>query len=986
MTDRHDDERRIGERFDAYLRHEIGQADVRAIAGRATEPAPRRPGARWAIGGIGATVVLALAFTLSVTQLLPATTSPTPSASAVPTPSASASAGARAAERIGTFAGGGLWAQSGSALYLSTDGGATWSAGSIDPDPVAVFVLDAQHAWTVTIGPGSTGNTGDPQHDVLHYVVNRTSDGGASWQSTAIDGSYPETGAALSFVDAEHGYLLIEPERFSATAASVFATGDDGSTWQHVATAGANQLWYARMFAAAPDGTLWSGAEVTAAGAGEWDLLSVSRDGGATWSAVPLPGRERLANGDFLLAPPAIFGSTVVIAVDAYGPITFYRSADAGRTWDVSQPLPFDGEAGTPEVLDPKHWVVAPPTGLDLWITDDAGQTWHEQSTQGLPGNGPIAGVAFARDGEHGMALVSLGNTPTPSGLFVTTDGGRTWQPAALPGASASPAPQPSGGSGPWTGLTWSDPGTVTAPFIYALVEWHGEYVGVGQGSGDNGTEDPVAISQDGIHWRTVHTGSTFGDYPIHIAALPNALVAVGNLQLPAGCPQGEGAVCTPAASAPVWFSTDATHWTQVAPDSFGQAYFAALAAGPKGAVITGQTVTGQPALWFSPDGSHWRAVQLGSVFDKAMLNSVTATADGFFVAGGIGEPDFTSGGAGGYGTRVPAGWWSSDGLTWHAAPVVGATAAPGAQLLAIYAGSGGLLAIGSDNPTSPRSGSAWASADGRSWSSVEIPMPYSALLMADGTHVVAIGPDPAGDADSLAAWLSTDGAQWQRLGISGNASTMPGGDPSLTSKARLDTVRVVSGGLVAIGSLGADQLSWFADAGVPHVPVASSSGAPLGGPSVSATDSNAGFTLTMTLDHDRYRAGQPITVTTTLAYGGPDPTVKLWTNSDPGLVDFDVTQVGGPLSMLGGGTTDCVSTSMAKGQAISAPFAKVGGWSNDDPYAAFYESYYNDPQLRLPAGTWQISAKSGFGIGGTDCGSGQDGNLRTTIKVVVEP
>ncbi len=56
------------------------------------------------------------------------------------------------------------------------------------------------------------------------------------------------------------------------------------------------------------------------------------------------------------------------------------------------------------------------------------------------------------------------------------------------------------------------------------------------------------------------------------------------------------------------------------------------------------------------------------------------------------------------------------------------------------------------------------------------------------------------------------------------------------------------------------------------------------------------------------------------------------------------------------------------------------------DRDAAFYDAYYHDPQLRLPAGTWRISAKSGFGIGGTDCGSGADANLRATIVVVVEP
>jgi hypothetical protein len=146
------------------------------------------------------------------------------------------------------------------------------------------------------------------------------------------------------------------------------------------------------------------------------------------------------------------------------------------------------------------------------------------------------------------------------------------------------------------------------------------------------------------------------------------------------------------------------------------------------------------------------------------------------------------------------------------------------------------------------------------------------------------------------------------------------------------------------------------------------------------------GFSLSMTLDHDRYRAGQPIRVTTTLSYGGPEAKAMLWTNSSPGLVGFDVVQQDGPLSMPGGGTSDCVAVSMAKGQAHAVAFSKIGGWSNDDPYAAFYDSYYHDPQLRLSAGTWRISAKSGFSIGGSDCGVGETANLRATAEIVVEP
>ena len=181
------------------------------------------------------------------------------------------------------------------------------------------------------------------------------------------------------------------------------------------------------------------------------------------------------------------------------------------------------------------------------------------------------------------------------------------------------------------------------------------------------------------------------------------------------------------------------------------------------------------------------------------------------------------------------------------------------------------------------------------------------------------------------------------------------------------------------------------ASAGIPpsptaSSPVASSNGSPLHGPPLSANVTNDGFKLVMTVDHDRYRAGQPIRLTTTLSYTGPTAKARLWTNSAPGLVGFDVVQVDGPLLMPGGGTADCVRMSMTSGETRAIAFSKIGGWSNDDPFAGFYDSYYRDPQLRLPAGTWQISAKSGFTIGGSDCGAGHAADLRTGLQIVVEP
>lgn len=445
MTEPPDDlERRFGERFEAYLRDGVRHVDARSVVRRMAETSrqPRMTRPR-AAALVAATVIAAAVLTVSAQRLIPASSSATPIPSLTPSPSASANLGAPAIDEAGTFTGGGLWARHSGDLYLSTDGGASWSRGTIDPDPLAMFVLDAQHAWVVSAGPGSTGNTGNPGQDVVHYLLSHTTDGGGSWQVVTLAGNYPETGPALSFVDAEHGYLLIAPERFNNGGATVFATSDGGTSWQQVGSGGPTQLQYARMFSAAPDGTLWAGAEATASGAGNWPLLEVSRDGGASWRSVSLPGRDAMANGDYLLAPPAIVGARVVVATDRNGPVVFYHSADGGQTWQASQPLPFEGQtSGVPSVLNATHWLMPAQTGLTIWVTGDAGASWQQHATSGLPGGGPVLSVAFG-DAQHGTALVSLGNTPAPNGLFVTDDGGRSWRPASLPSSAPAPSPSP---------------------------------------------------------------------------------------------------------------------------------------------------------------------------------------------------------------------------------------------------------------------------------------------------------------------------------------------------------------------------------------------------------------------------------------------------------------------------------------------------------------------------------------------------------------
>ena len=443
-----DFERRLADRLRAHADRVVDKVDAAGLARHLAEGSNQpRVARRWTAGVVALTVGLASLVTVSALQLLPGS-SPKPVPRGTPGPSASERLAAPPIDETGTFAGGGLWARRGGDLYLSTDGGASWSRGSIGPKPIAVFVLDAQHAWAVGVGTGSTGNTGDPAHDVLHYVVGRTTDGGGGWRPVDLPGNFPETAPALSFVDAQHGYLLIAPERFANGDATVFATSDGGASWQPVGTAQATALQYARMFTAAANGTLWAGAEATASGAGEWQLLQVSRDGATSWQPVGLPGRDVLSNGDYLLAPPTVLGSTVIVGVAGADKLVFYHSTDSGQPWRASAPLAFALTYGIPAILDASRWRVPAPTGLTIWVTDDAGATWREQAAAGLPGLGPIAALSFA-DAEHGVARVSLGDTPAPDGLFVTQDGGRTWRPASLTEATSTPSPAVAVSCGP---------------------------------------------------------------------------------------------------------------------------------------------------------------------------------------------------------------------------------------------------------------------------------------------------------------------------------------------------------------------------------------------------------------------------------------------------------------------------------------------------------------------------------------------------------
>ena len=127
-----------------------------------------------------------------------------------------------------------------------------------------------------------------------------------------------------------------------------------------------------------------------------------------------------------------------------------WHTADGGRSWQQQ----------VSGVTDPLHavffldanrgWIVGGSAlphsrgsqGVVLW-TDDGGAKWNQFPRQTLP---TLTHVKFF-DAEHGIAS-GAGTSVAPSGVFVTHDGGKNWQPL------------PADGPGQWLAADFIDPDT----------------------------------------------------------------------------------------------------------------------------------------------------------------------------------------------------------------------------------------------------------------------------------------------------------------------------------------------------------------------------------------------------------------------------------------------------------------------------------------------------------------------------------------------
>ena len=233
---------------------------------------------------------------------------------------------------------------------------------------------------------------------------------------------------------------------FGATGGGVWKTTDGGITWRPVSDG---------FFKSSSVGAIAvseSNPDIVYVGMGETQLrgnviqgdgVYKTTDGGRTWSHVGLDKTRAIARVRVHPSNPDIV--YVAALGDPYGPTPergVFKSTDGGKTWERvlfrdektgAVDLVFDPKspdtlyAGLWEVFRTPHSLSSGGPGSGMFKTTDGGKTWTELTkNQGLPKPlwGKVGMSVSGADSNRVYALIEAQD----GGLYVSDDGGGTWK------------------------------------------------------------------------------------------------------------------------------------------------------------------------------------------------------------------------------------------------------------------------------------------------------------------------------------------------------------------------------------------------------------------------------------------------------------------------------------------------------------------------------------------------------------------------------
>jgi len=424
-------------------------------------------------------------------------------------------------------------------LYASSDAGATWTKLDDASWPLAVvtaIAVDPNDPQTILAATDGAG-------------INRSEDGGATWQ-VGIGGSTGLSAQSVRFAPGSSAQVLV-----GASSLGVYRSTDGGDHFGPAST-GISEL---NLFAIDTSPTDPNQLAVAFQGSNNGGVLT-SSDGGATWSAEPVPPTRysnvrfapdgtlyAMSSGPSTIAPEGLYrrngdGSWTGIGPDQ-GPLyesdlvaiefsrtdpsliflggadfgvagnqsTIWRSADAGQSWDKVYmggegdkfvDVQIVGGSQDQVLVAAYDGYLAEQSGGAARSTD-GGATW-EPALNGLP--------AFARMGRlcasaaaPGPVFLSIWDSWGTGALYRTDDDGATWVSTGWSGGNAfdvacdqeDPQVLYVAQSGADTVVRSADGGATFAPYATGLAQ--------------AGTPSALALSQTGT--PLIYLSGTHGSF-----------------------------------------------------------------------------------------------------------------------------------------------------------------------------------------------------------------------------------------------------------------------------------------------------------------------------------------------------------------------------------------------------------------------------------------------------------------------------------------
>jgi photosystem II stability/assembly factor-like uncharacterized protein len=334
------------------------------------------------------------------------------------------------------------WVLSNDALYMTSNGGQTWTG--ITPPGVpggavwGVYFLDTQHGWVV-----SSSATNPEQLE-----VSVTTDGGTSWSTSPLRSPNPMftdvSAAYVEFVDAQHGWVAatIGPSNGGALPQGVlFQTTDGGATWQQLQMPVGGPV----EFVSTTTGWLADGIQ------GEISpQFYVTSDGGRSWTPETVTPPTGFTQDQATYTIPSFTSpaDVVLAAFDNGNSATagFYQTNDSGSTWQLKAAVPAGNPGGdvspSAAVVNPGAWVAASVNGTKITTITQDGASQVSISPAGFPADSGIGDASFTSTGTTGVGWVVVSTSQCAgsksactetTALFSTTDGGAHWAQLPIP-------------------------------------------------------------------------------------------------------------------------------------------------------------------------------------------------------------------------------------------------------------------------------------------------------------------------------------------------------------------------------------------------------------------------------------------------------------------------------------------------------------------------------------------------------------------------